>query len=43
MRTPEELRETVAASRVRGPAIKVWITKGLEEAAQVVWQEFSLP
>lgn len=38
VRTPEELRAAVAVSRVRHPAVKVWIAEGLEGAAQSVWK-----
>lgn len=37
VRTPEELDATVGASRLRHPAIKVWIAEGLEEAAMLKW------
>ena len=36
-RTPQEVRNAAAVSRLGHPGIKVWIAEGLEEAAREVW------
>ncbi len=37
--TAPELQAALEASRLRHPAITVWIAAGLEEAARAVWEE----
>jgi len=39
VKTSEELKETVRASRRGLPAIKVWIHESLEDEARKFWEE----